>query len=61
VSAVMAEANTELGSHGTTKTGPYRSYQEALKDALDKANNNMTFVKSGPCPPYTAVFPEQPE
>jgi len=50
VSAVMAEANTELGLHGLVLDGsPYRSYQEALKNALDKANNNKTFVQSGPC------------
>jgi hypothetical protein len=50
VSAVMAEANTELGLHGLVLDGsPYRSYQEALKNALDKANNSKTFVQSGPC------------
>ena len=26
-----------------------RSYEEALKTALDKANNNLTFVQSEPC------------
>jgi len=58
VNAVMAEANTELGLHGQTFSGsPYRSYQEALKNALDNANNNLTFVQPGPgsCP--TPVFP----
>ena len=50
VSAVMAEANTELGLHGLTLSGsPYRSYQEALKNALDNANNNLTFVQPTPC------------
>jgi len=50
VSAVMAEANTELGLHGLVLSGsPYRSHQEALKNALDKANNNLNFVQSGPC------------
>jgi hypothetical protein len=51
VNAVMAEANTELGLHGLTLSGsPYRAYQEALKNALDKANNNKTFVQPTPCP-----------
>lgn len=58
VNAVMAEANTELGTHGTANSGDaWRSYQEALKNALDNANNNLTFVQPGPgsCP--TPVFP----
>ncbi len=50
VNAVMAEANNELGLHGLTKSGsPYRSSQTALKNALVKANNNLTFVKATPC------------
>ncbi len=50
VNAVMAEANTELGLHGLTLSdSPYRAYQEALKNALDNANNNKTFVQSTPC------------
>ena len=27
-----------------------RSYQEALKNALDRANNNLNFVQAAPCP-----------
>jgi hypothetical protein len=51
VNAVMNEANTELGVHGLTKDGnQYRTYQEALKNALDKANNNLNFVRPSPCP-----------
>jgi hypothetical protein len=51
VSDLMAEANTELGAHGLVLSGsPDRAYQEALKNALDKANNNLNFVQSGPCP-----------
>lgn len=51
VDAVMDEANDELGLHGYTPAGnPYRSYQEALKDALDNANNNQTFVQPEACP-----------
>lgn len=49
VNAVMAESVTELGLHGTTLSGsPYRSYQEALKNALDRGNNNLNFVQSSP-------------
>jgi hypothetical protein len=51
VNAIIAEANTELGAHGLTLSGsPYRTYQEALKNALDKANNNLNFVQGTPCP-----------
>lgn len=47
---LMAEANIELGNHGSTLAdSPYRAYQEALKNALDKANNNKTFVQPEPC------------
>jgi len=50
VNAVMAEADAELGLHGTAYAGDaWRSYQEALKSALDNANNNMTFVQPQPC------------
>jgi hypothetical protein len=58
VNDIMAEANTELGLHGLTRDGsPYRAYQEALKDALDRANNNQTFLQPDPehCP--APVFP----
>lgn len=51
VSDLMAEANAELTLHGTALAGDsWRSYQEALKNALDKANNNQTFVQATPCP-----------
>jgi len=51
VGAVVAEAEAELCSHATALAGdPNRSYQEALKNALDKANNNVTFVQPTPCP-----------
>ncbi len=56
VNAVMTEANSELGLHGLTLAGsPYRAYQEALKNALDRANNNVNFVQPGPssCPTPT--------
>jgi hypothetical protein len=57
VNVVMAEANAALGLNGLVLAGnPARAYYEALKDALDDANNNLTFVQSGPdsCP--TPVF-----
>jgi hypothetical protein len=51
VADVMAEADAELGLHGSTPDGsPFRAYQQALKNALDAANNNRTFVQDGPCP-----------
>jgi hypothetical protein len=51
VNALMSEANTELTLHGTAFAGDsWRSYQEAIKNALDKANNNQTFVQATPCP-----------
>jgi flavin-binding protein dodecin len=47
----MPEANAELTLHGTALAGDSRrSYQEALNNALDKANNNQTFVQPTPCP-----------
>jgi len=50
VNDVMAEANAELGAHGLTLSGDAnRSYQEALKNALDNANNNKNFVQAEPC------------
>jgi hypothetical protein len=66
VNAVMNEANSALGSCGT-QTGcgtpcdattlnqttiQRRAYFEILKNALDKANNNLTFVQTDPstCP-----------
>ena len=54
VSAVMAEANAELGLHGLTPaSSPYRAYQEALKNALGKASSNRTLVEPTPL----RVFP----
>ena len=50
VNAVMAEANASLGANpNTTAAGPTRTLQEALKNALDNANNNKTFVQAVPC------------
>ena len=50
VDAIIAEANASLGSSGLTLSGnPERAHQEALKTALDKANNNLSFVQGTPC------------
>jgi hypothetical protein len=49
---VMAEANTLLGSADPLVIGSssaLRPLAEALKDALDDANNNLTFVQPTPC------------
>lgn len=51
VTALINEANHALGLDPTTPAGdPDRVYQEYLKDALDNANNNKTFVQHKPCP-----------
>ena len=52
INAVMAEANTLLGSANPlliTSGNPARPRAEALKTALDRANNNLNFVQSTPC------------
>ena len=53
VGDLLNEADAELAAHPTAYDGdPRRSYQEALKNAFDWANNNRTFVQPGPesCP-----------
>jgi hypothetical protein len=55
IADLMTKANNELGLHGHTTSddsmqSSFRSFQECLKNALDKANNNMTFVQATPCP-----------
>jgi hypothetical protein len=46
VNALMAEATASLQANGNTvKAGATRTYQEALKIALDKANNSLNFVQ----------------
>jgi hypothetical protein len=51
VSDLMTAANNILLPPGNLTVGAstLRSYEEALKTALDKANNNLTFVQSEPC------------
>jgi hypothetical protein len=49
----MNEANLALGANGTVLSlSPVRGYQEALKNALDNANNDRTFVRpsAAACP-----------
>jgi hypothetical protein len=46
VCTLMGLANTELGLHGSVLSGnTNRAYQEALKNALDRANNDQNFVQ----------------
>lgn len=50
VNTVLSEANASLATDGSTPDGsPARAYQEALKNALDAANNNLNFVQTAPC------------
>lgn len=54
---VQAEANVELGLHGyVVVAGPTRTYQEALKNALDNSNNDKNFVQSTPATCPSATF-----
>jgi hypothetical protein len=46
---LMSDANTELCNDGNTPAGDAnRARQECLKNALDKANNNVNFVQTDP-------------
>jgi hypothetical protein len=50
VNDVMAEANASLLANPyTVAFNATRTYQEALKNALDRANNNLNFVQSSAC------------
>ena len=50
INNLMTLANTSLGTDGyTVAAGATRTYQELLKNALDKANNNLNFVQATPC------------
>ena len=58
VGAILTEANTELGLHGLVLSGSaFRTYQTALKNALDNANNNLLYLQAGPSTCPTPVFP----
>jgi len=50
VNALMNEANASLGtSPVTVESGATRTYQEALKNALDRGNNNLNFAQAQQC------------
>jgi hypothetical protein len=51
VADLMTAANSILLPPGnvTVAASTLRSYEEALKTALDNANNNLNFVQSAPC------------
>jgi len=50
INDLMTAANQSLLDHPLTQAGsPDRACQEALKNALDDANNNKNFVQSSPC------------
>ena len=50
VNALMTEVNASLGTNGLVLSGnAVRSYQEALKNALDNGNNNKSFVQATSC------------
>jgi hypothetical protein len=62
VNDVMGEANTLLGTNGTAKLvildgNPLRPRAEALKNALDGANNNRNFLQPSPATCPAPVFP----
>jgi len=60
VSVVMTAANTSLSANSQTLAGnPQRATQEMIKNALDMANNNRTFVKLTPCE-FTFTAPLAP-
>lgn len=57
VNDLMAAANAALFVHPTAYAGdPARAYLESLKNALDRANNDLNFVQATPCP-FSFVIP----
>ena len=56
ISALITAAESELCAHGLTLSGsPYRAFQECMKTTLDNGNNNLNFVQSQPCSPFTCA------
>lgn len=50
VATLVSDANAALADNSLTVAGvPARAYQGLLKTALDRANNNLTFVQNQPC------------
>jgi hypothetical protein len=55
IGCVVTEANTALCNNGVTiADSPERTYQAALKNAIDDANNNRNFVSPTAC---SVVYP----
>lgn len=51
VADLMGEADTALAASGNTPAGSaQRSYHEALRNPLERANSDLDFVQSAPCP-----------
>jgi hypothetical protein len=56
INDLMTAAASELCLHGLTPSGnQFRAYQECLKTTLDNGNNNLNFVQSQPCSPFTCA------
>jgi hypothetical protein len=49
INALMADAVTALSDQLTLSGDPNRVMQEAIKTALDSANNNLNFLSATPC------------
>jgi hypothetical protein len=50
VNALIAGADASLAADGLdVSTGPLRTYQEALNNALDNGNKNCNFVQATAC------------
>jgi hypothetical protein len=50
IQSVLDAAETALAADGSTPDGdPNRAAQEALKNTIDAANNNVNFVQANPC------------
>ena len=50
IGALIAEGNARLAANSyTVAAGADRTAQEAVKTAIDRANNNYNFVQSAPC------------
>jgi hypothetical protein len=50
INALIAAADARLAADGDVGADdPKRAEYEAIKNALDNANNNKTFVQSSPC------------
>jgi len=51
VNALIAEANAELATHPTAfSDNTWRQYQAVLRNALEQANKDLTFLQSAPDP-----------